>query len=113
MTRAAVWLIDAFYVVAGLGIAFGLLLLVLGRNPLPAGPKPIRSALAIWLQALSVIVAGLLLVAATAAFDESRGHHVADPRFSIVSLIAFPLMAGLWMLARSVDRRARGPTSRA
>ena len=103
------WLIDAAYLVAAVSVVLGIFLVVLGRNPLPIGPKGIRSAIAMRLQGLSVIVGAVLLAVATTALAESRGHHLADPIYSLVSLFAFPLMAALWALAWFVDRRRRPP----
>jgi hypothetical protein len=100
------WLIAAFSLIAVLSIALGVVTVFLGRNPLPFGSNPRRTPLAIRLEGVSEILAAVMVLAASAALAQARGHHDADPRWTLIELVGFPLLAGLWALAWYFDRRS-------
>jgi hypothetical protein len=99
------WLVQAIGVLALLGLAIGVLTVVLGRNPLPWARWP-RSPVAIRVQGLSEIVGSILLFASTLAVAQSRGDQPAELGLALIPLIGFPVMAGLWVLVWYLDRRS-------
>lgn len=99
------WLIQAFDLLALVALALGVLTVILGRNLLPWGKRLHRCPVAWRVQGLSEIVGSILLVAATTALAKSRNNPV-DPRLELISLIGFPVMAGLWALAWYLDRQS-------